>query len=71
MCMSVYVMKSLQRQPITPTTTTTTTPPTEQQERMETLLTALYECLLREDDWTIVHETLNSLVSHSLINRLE
>ncbi|KAF9155437.1 hypothetical protein BG015_009905 [Linnemannia schmuckeri] len=32
-----------------------------QMEKMETLLTALYESLLRENDWTIVHETLNSL----------
>lgn len=32
-----------------------------QMEKMETLLTAIYESLLRENDWTIVHETLNSL----------
>ncbi|KAG0294706.1 hypothetical protein BGZ96_000615 [Linnemannia gamsii] len=32
-----------------------------QMEKIEALLTALYECLLRENDWTIVHETLNSL----------
>ncbi|KAF9928392.1 hypothetical protein FBU30_002390 [Linnemannia zychae] len=34
-----------------------------QMDRMVTLLTGLYDFLLREDDWTIVHDTLNTLLS--------